>query len=371
MKILVTGGAGFIGSYICTALLKKGYQVIVLDNLDPQIHGENAGWPSYMPDGTENHKGDVRDRELLRKLLMKSDAVIHLAAAVGVGQSMYKIEHYCSVNVMGTAILLEELIPLKDRIKKLIVASSMSIYGEGAYENKEGQIIYPASRSIRDLQAGQWELKNQKGELLKPVPTAESKPLKPDSIYAVNKRDQEEMCLAFGRAYGLPAVAFRMFNVYGANQALSNPYTGVAAIFSSMLLKNKSPLVFEDGNQRRDFVHAEDVARAYVLALEKPEADGLALNLGSGQSISVNEIAQILAKAMQKNIAPEVTGKYRDGDIRHCFADISLLRATLGWEPEHVFETSVHEMLKWVLSQTDVKIIGDSFDELKKLGLLK
>jgi len=371
MRVLVTGGAGFIGSYVCEALLARSHQVLVLDNLDPQIHGEHASWPSYMPEGTENHVGDVRDRELVRSLLARSDAVIHLAAAVGVGQSMYKIEHYCSVSVIGTAILLEEMIPFRQRIKKLIVASSMSIYGEGAYRNVEGQIAYPASRSISQLKEGRWEPSDAFGRTLTPIPTPETKPLKPDSIYAVNKRDQEEMCLTFGRAYGIPSVALRMFNVYGARQALSNPYTGVVAIFCSCLLQNRSPIIFEDGEQRRDFVHVEDVARAYALALENDGANGLSLNLGSGQSISVNEIAKLLATAMGKPCHPEIAGKYRDGDIRHCFADVSLIKDKLGWTPQYEFQSGIGTVLRWVLSQTDVKYMGDSYAELKALGLLK
>lgn len=371
MNILVTGGAGFIGSYVCEALLERGHHVIVLDNLDPQVHGENPGWPTYMPAGTENVIGDIRNRELVRGLLRRSDAVIHLAAAVGVGQSMYKIEHYCSVNVVGTAILLEEMIPLRQQIKKLIVASSMSVYGEGAYRDAAGNIVTPASRSISQLKEGRWEPTDGDGRPLTPVPTPETKALKPDSIYAVNKRDQEEMCLAFGRAYGMPAVAFRMFNVYGARQALSNPYTGVAAIFSSRLLQNQPPIVFEDGNQRRDFVHVEDVARGYAMAVENGGADGLAVNLGSGHSISVNEIAATLAEAMHKPCRPEISGKYRDGDIRHCFADITRIKNTLGWTPRHDFASGVGTLLRWVLSQTDVKIAGDSYAELKTLGLLK
>ena len=345
--------------------------MIALDNLDPQIHGENARWPSYMPAGTQNCIGDVRDRSLVRRLLADADAVIHLAAAVGVGQSMYKIEHYCSVAVMGTAILLEEMIPLRERIKKLIVASSMSIYGEGAYRDAAGCPVVPASRSIEQLKAGQWEPTDAAGRPLAPLPTPESKPLKPDSIYAVTKRDQEEMCLAFGRAYGIPAVAFRMFNVYGARQALSNPYTGVVAIFCGRMLQNLPPIVFEDGEQRRDFVHVEDVARAYALALENDGGDGLALNLGSGKSISVNEIARTLAATMGKSCRTEVPGKYRDGDIRHCFADIGLIKNKLGWTPKFEFRSGVDIVLRWVLSQTDVKTIGDSYAELKALGLLK
>jgi dTDP-L-rhamnose 4-epimerase len=371
MKILVTGGAGFIGSYVCEALLKNKHEVVVLDNLDPQIHGENAVWPIYMPNGTINHIGDVRDRMLVRKLLQDCDAVIHLAAAVGVGQSMYKIEHYCSVSVIGTAILLEELIPIKHKIKKIIVASSMSIYGEGAYKNVNGEMVYPSSRSLEQLRNSVFEIYDTNNLLLTPVGTPEDKPLKPESIYAVNKRDQEEMCLAFGRAYNIPTVAFRMFNVFGARQALSNPYTGVAAIFSSKLLQNQSPVVFEDGKQMRDFVHVDDVARAYVMALENDGADGLALNLGSGYSLNVIEIANTLSQIMGKNISPEISNKYRDGDIRNCFADISLIKEKLGWSPEYNFKNGAHTLLSWVLSQTDVKFIGDSYEELKKLGLLK
>jgi dTDP-L-rhamnose 4-epimerase len=371
MNVLVTGGAGFIGSYICEQLVNKGHQVIVLDNLDPQIHGENPSWPDYMPNGTENHYGDVRDRKIMRELICRSDAIIHLAAAVGVGQSMYKIEHYCSVSVIGTAILLEEVLRVKDQIHKLIIASSMSIYGEGAYKNLNDQVVYPGSRNLEQLKSGEWELKDDSGKLLKPIPVTEEKPLKPDSIYAVNKRDQEEMCHAFGRAYEIPTVAFRMFNVFGARQALGNPYTGVVAIFCNKLLKNESPLIFEDGNQKRDFVHVEDVARAYLMALENDDANGYSLNLGSGKSISVKEIAERLSKIMNKNIEPTITNNYRDGDIRHCFGDISLIKEKLGWEPQYDFENGVHTLLEWVLSQTDVETIGDSYQELKEMGLLK
>lgn len=371
MNVLVTGGAGFIGSYICEQLLKNKHHVIVLDNLDPQIHGENSKWPAYMPAGTENYIGDVRDRELVRKLITKSDAVIHLAAAVGVGQSMYKIEHYCSVSVMGTAILLEEILAQKDRIKKIIVASSMSIYGEGEYINTKGAIVYPPSRPLWQLKKGQWELIDVDGSILRPAPVKESKPLKPDSIYAINKRDQEEMCLAFGRAYEIPTVAFRMFNVFGARQALNNPYTGVVAIFSNKLIQDQAPMVFEDGNQMRDFVHVEDVARAYAMALESDAVNGLSMNLGSGTNISVLEIAKTLAKVIGKDIEPILTGKYRDGDIRHCFSDISLIKEKLGWAPKYNFENGIGTLVEWLMSQTDVKSSQDSYLELKKMGLLK
>ncbi|MCE2787671.1 MAG: NAD-dependent epimerase/dehydratase family protein [Bacteroidota bacterium] len=372
MNILVTGGAGFIGSYICKALLKKGHHVMVLDNLDPQIHGEHAQWPYYMPEGTENYIGDVRDRELVRQLLAKSDAVIHLAAAVGVGQSMYKIEHYCSVSVMGTAILLEEIIPIREKIRKIIVASSMSIYGEGLYRKKSGELVMnPSTRPLAQMEAGNWELQGDNHEELIPVPVTEDKPLKPESIYAVNKRDQEEMVLAFGKAYKIPSVAFRMFNVYGAYQALNNPYTGVAAIFSNKLLNDEQPMVFEDGKQRRDFVHVEDVANAYALAIENNGGDGLAMNLGSGRSISISEIATCLAAILGKEIKPIVTHKFRDGDIRNCFADISLIKSKLGWEPKWEFEEGVKTMTDWLISEKDNAQKTDSVEELKKMGLLK
>ena len=372
MNILVTGGAGFIGSYVCKALLKKGHHIIILDNLDPQIHGENAKWPKYMPTGTENYIGDVRDRELVRKLLAKTDAIIHLAAAVGVGQSMYKIEHYCSVSVMGTAILLEEIIPVKDQIKKIIVASSMSIYGEGLYKKHNGEIVMnPKTRPAVQMEKVEWELHDESGIEMHPLPTTEEKPLKPESIYAVNKRDQEEMILSFGKAYKIPSVAFRMFNVYGAYQALNNPYTGVAAIFSNKLLNDEQPLVFEDGKQRRDFVHVEDVANAYALAIENNGGDGLAMNLGSGRSISVSEIATSLSTILGKDIQPLITNKFRDGDIRNCFADITLIKEKLGWTPKWKFEDGVKTMTDWLISEKENALKVDSLDELKKMGLVK
>ena len=309
MKVLVTGGAGFIGSYICEKLLKNGHKVFVIDNLDPQIHGANASWPKYMPNGTKNYVGDIRDRELLKKILKKVDAIIHLAASVGVGQSMYKIEHYCSNSVLGTAILLEEVLNVRENIRKLIVASSMSVYGEGSYNDKLGNIVYPFARNTNQLKDKRWEIYSN-GYELKPIPVEETKPLSPDSIYAINKRDQEEMCLTFGKAYNIPAVAFRMFNVFGARQALSNPYTGVIAIFCNKLMNNESPIIFEDGNQLRDFIHVDDVSRAYVMALESSNLDGLSVNLGSGQKITIKKIAESLTKILNKDFNPVIEGKY-------------------------------------------------------------
>jgi dTDP-L-rhamnose 4-epimerase len=370
MKVLVTGGAGFIGSYVCRQLLRDGHEVVILDNLDPQIH-PSGEWPDYLPQGVEKYLGDVRDRSLLSTLLDNADAVIHLAAAVGVGQSMYAVEHYTSVSVLGTAILLEEIIQRKESIRKLIVASSMSIYGEGLYETRDRITVDPPSRERSQLEQKQWELSDTDGHPLHPIPTSEDKKITPESIYAINKRDQEEMCLVIGKAYNIPTVAFRMFNVYGPFQALSNPYTGVAAIFSARLLGNQSPLIFEDGHQKRDFVYAEDVARAYAMALTSSAADGKALNLGSGQSITILEIAETIARLMQKDIAPTVTSNFREGDIRHCFADITQIKTLLGWEPEFTFEQGMQKLIGWLSTQNEQNDVAKAHEELLKKGLLK
>ncbi len=370
MKVLVTRGAGFIGSYVCKQLLNDNHEVVILDNLDPQIHNYK-GWPDYLPQNIEKHHGDVRDREMLGSLLNDCDAVIHLAASVGVGQSMYEIERYCSVSVMGTAILLEELIKRKDKIKKLIVASSMSIYGEGLYQTKNGDDFFPKSRKLVQLSEKKWELFDDNDDVLLPIATKEDKKLMPESIYAINKRDQEEMCLVIGKAYGIPTVAFRMFNVFGPFQALSNPYTGVAAIFSSKLLKDEQPMIFEDGNQRRDFIYAEDVARAYSMALTNSDADGLALNLGSGESITIKQIAKTIADLMGKKIDTIITENFREGDVRHCFADISLIKKILKWEPKFTFEKGMENLIQWLLTHTIDKDVKSAFDELKNNGLLK
>lgn len=372
MKVLVTGGAGFIGSYVCEALVQRGHDVRILDNLDPQVHGSARHWPSYLPGNVGKMLGDVRDRAVLGEALNDREAVIHLAAAVGVGQSMYEIERYSSVNVIGTAVLLEEIIKRKTRVSKLLVASSMSVYGEGAYRAMDGSRVAPVSRSLAQLSRGQWEMQDDSGHLLLPMATREDKPLQPQSVYAINKRDQEEMCLSVGKAYGIPTIALRMFNVYGPRQALSNPYTGVVAIFSSRLLNRQPPLIFEDGRQLRDFVHVEDVAQAYVSALESgQEVDGLALNVGSGCSVSVLEIAQLLAEHMDVAIAPLTTGRYRDGDVRHCFGDIGLIQQKLGWKPKWDFNEGVACLLRWLQEQKAEDKVSGAYLELERRGLVK
>jgi dTDP-L-rhamnose 4-epimerase len=370
LKVLVTGGAGFIGSHTIDCLLERGHSVRVLDALVEQAHGKKEAPPSYLDHRAELIVGRVEDQAVVSRALEGVDSVIHLASAVGVGQSMYQIVDYCTTNVLGTANLLQTIIDKKLNLKSLVVASSMSAYGEGRYRTADGRLINPQIRKEAQLARGDWELRDGNGETLQPVPTDENKPLNPTSVYAINKRDQEEMCLSVGSAYGIPTTALRLFNVYGSRQALSNPYTGVAAIFCARLLNHQPPLIFEDGLQKRDFVHVPDVARAFVSAAEKP-APGEAINIGSGDTVSVAEIAEILSLEMKKNIPPQVLSKYRRGDIRHCFADISKAHRLLGWQPSRSFRQGVPELVEWVQTQRDVRDgIDGAWNELEQRGLL-
>ncbi len=361
--ILVTGGAGFIGSHLADALLERGHRVRVLDALVEQVHG-GTEWPDYLADDVELIVGDVRDRGLVAEALDGADAVVHLAARVGVGQSMYELDEYVSANSHGTAVLLQALV---DRpVRKLVVASSMSIYGEGLYTPEPA-----VERSRSDLEARRWEPRGAGGEQLAPLPTPETKECSNSSVYALTKYDQERLCLVYGAAYGVPTVALRFFNVYGPRQALSNPYTGVLAIFASRLLNGKPPLVYEDGQQRRDFVHVADVARACMLALEQDGADGLAVNVGSGRSVTVEEIARKLAAVLGIEIEPELTGRYRAGDIRHCFADIARARRLLGFEPRVTLEDGMRELAEWLRTQTADDRVDQATAELTARGLAR
>lgn len=367
-KILITGGAGFIGSHLCDYLVDKGHSVRVLDNLDKQVHGDNTKWPSYLNNEIELVKGDIRDKNIIGKVLKGIDYVFHLAARVGVGQSMYEIKDYTDVNNIGTANLLEEII--KNPVEKLVVASSMSIYGEGYYKNKTGMTFSGWERSVNDLKKGIWELVDTNGEIVEPVPTPEEKDASLASVYALSKFDQERLCLIIGRAYSIPVTALRFFNVYGTRQSLSNPYTGVLAIFASRYLNEKSPLIFEDGKQKRDFVNVKDVARACMLAAVNNEADGEVFNIGSGNSYSVNEIASLLAKAINKeHIRAEINYKYRAGDIRHCFADISKAKKILGFVPQVNISDGLQELADWLKSQFAVDSVDFAKGELEKRGL--
>ena len=366
-RVLITGGAGFIGAHLAAELLEAGCAVRVLDNLDPQVHPEQRR-PHYLSNEAEFIFGDVRSFDTVRDALQGVDAVCHLAAAVGVGQSMYEIERYTAVNDLGTAVLLEAIIA--SDVRRLLIASSMSIYGEGLARGPDG-VCDPPQRRIDRLRAGRWELETDTGDLLEPVPTPETKAPVLGSIYALNKYNQERMCLIFGQAYGIDVVATRFFNVYGPHQALSNPYTGVLAIFGARLLNRKAPLVFEDGMQRRDFVHVRDVASACRLALETPAAAGQVINIGSGQSRTVLDVARLLAQATgHEDVAPECTGKYRVGDIRHCFADISLAQRLLGFAPRVDFTDGLAELAEWLSMQIAVDRVDQATDELARRGLV-
>jgi dTDP-L-rhamnose 4-epimerase len=367
-RVLITGGAGFIGSHLADELLGSGYDVRVLDCLSPQVHGPSMERPSYLDADIELRVGDVRDREAVKRALRGVDAVYHFAAKVGVGQSMYQIVDYTAVNNEGTAVLLESLV--EQPVERLIVASSMSIYGEGLYREPDGTLVSGLERPLAQLKAKDWELRNPRGQILSPVATPESKQPALASVYALSKYDQERLCLITGRAYKIPTVAMRFFNVYGTRQALSNPYTGVLAIFASQLLNDLPPIVFEDGGQQRDFVNVADVAQACRLALEVPEAAGQVFNVGSGTQTNVRDIAERLGRVLNKeHVEPEVTEQYRIGDIRHCFADISHAKHVLGYEPKVEFEQGLLELSEWLQSQIAVSRADQARSELKLRGL--
>jgi dTDP-L-rhamnose 4-epimerase len=368
MRVLVTGGAGFIGSHLVDRLLADGAEVRILDSLDPQVHD---GRPGYLAEEAELLVGDVRDRDAVDRALRDVDRVVHLAAAVGVGQSMYEIERYTSVNAIGAAVLLERLLEVRDRIEKVVVASSMSIYGEGLYRcAQEGVEVAPEPRPGAQLAARRWELVCPScGAELEPLPTPETKPLQPMSVYAVGKRDHEELTLAVGRAYGVPATALRFFNTYGPRQALSNPYTGVAAIFAARLLNDRPPIVFEDGRQSRDFVHVQDVAAAVLAALQPGAGDGAAVNVAAGTRVTVAQVASILAAALGVGIEPEIRNEFRAGDIRHCVGDTSRAAELLGWSAQVAFDEGMRELAEWLASQNAVDHADEAAAALAERGL--
>jgi len=367
-SILITGGAGFIGRFVCEELLRRGNRVRVLDSLIPQVHGD-VERPPLLPQDAELIRGDVRDGDAVARALKGIDSVVHLAAEVGVGQSMYEVERYTSVNDVGTAVLFERLID--NPVRRVVTASSMSIYGEGLYENADGEPVQDAERkTLKDGQAN-WEPLDDQGRPLTPVATPEWKRPNLASIYALNKYVQERTTHIMAKPYGIEGVCLRLFNVYGPGQALSNPYTGVLAIFASRLLNGQQPMIFEDGEQRRDFVHVTDVARAFSDALELPQAAGETFNIGSGQDRSVTEVANALAEAMGKNdIEPEIVGKGRIGDIRHCFCDTSKAADAIGFRARKDFGEGLAELAEWVAEQTAEDRVSEARAELEKRGLV-
>jgi dTDP-L-rhamnose 4-epimerase len=367
-KVLITGGAGFIGSHLADELLARGYRVRVLDSLDPQVHGEQRRRPAYLARDVELVVGDVTDPAKVQEALHDVDAVYHFAAAVGVGQSMYEVAHYTRVNNLGTAVLLEELV--RKPVQRLVVASSMSLYGEGLYRSDSGVPRTVGERSMEQLKAGRWEFTGDDGNLLQPMPTPESKQPALASVYALSKFDQERLCLMIGKAYGIPTVALRFFNAYGPRQALSNPYTGVLAIFAARLLNDNPPAIYEDGLQQRDFISVHDLALACRLALETPGIAGEVFNVGSGAPHTVRDIAAKLARVVGKeNIQPQILGKYRVGDIRHCFADISKAQRVLGFTPQVRLEDGLVELASWLASQAAVDRVAQASAELSARGL--
>jgi dTDP-L-rhamnose 4-epimerase len=368
-KILILGGAGFVGSHTADALLQQGHSVTVFDSLNEQVHAD--GFPSYLAPEVEFIQGDVRNLDALKKVVPKVDAIYHLAAAVGVGQSMYEISGYTGTNIQGTANLLQAILDTRSAPEKLVVASSMSIYGEGRYACPTCGPVAPPARSINQLKEKAWELRCPScNKALTPSPTDEEKPLQCTSIYALNKKAQEEMVLIFGQTYGIPSVAFRYFNIYGPRQALSNPYTGVAAIFASRLLNRKAPVVFEDGMQMRDFVNVRDIVQANLLALNSSGADGMALNVGSGQPVNIAQVGNEIARMLGADIQPKIAGTYRAGDIRHCYADISKIASALGYAPQVTFREGVAELVAWLESQQAHDHTEEALHQLTARGLV-
>ncbi len=371
MKILVTGGAGFIGSHIVDRLIEEGHSVRVFDCLEDQVHQGKK--PDYLNNEAEYIFADVRNKEKLRKALKGIEVVFHEAAQVGDGQSMYEIEKYISHNCDGTAVLLDILVNSKHSVEKFIVASSMSIYGEGAYRCKKCDIVYPGLRAESQLKKKQWEMTCPHCQaVIERIPTPEEKPTNPTSVYSLSKRFQEDICLQIGKAYNIPTVAFRYFNAFGPRQSLSNPYTGVAAIFLSRVKNNNPPIVYEDGGQSRDFIYVSDIARANILAMNDARADYEVFNLGTGIPQTILGIANtiIALSGKQRKVAPEVLAHYRTGDIRHCYADTTKIAKKLGFKPAISFIDGMRKLMEWSNSQKAKDMSEKAQKELSKRGLV-
>ena len=370
MKILVTGGAGFIGSFIVDELIQKGYSVRIFDNLDPQVHAGGKR-PKWLNKNAQFIQGDVRDYDALRKAMENMDVVFHHAAAVGVGQSQYQIKHYIDVNTGGTANLMDILVNHKNSIQKVIVAASMSSYGEGTYLCETDGLVRPNQRPEERMQQGLWEqICPICQREIKPVPITEKDRQNINSIYALTKKDQEDIVMTIGTAYKIPSVALRFFNVYGPRQSLSNPYTGVAAIFMSRIKNDHQPIVYEDGLQSRDLISVHDLVQANIMAMEKEEANYKIFNVGVQNPISILEIAKVLASLYDKDIQPGVQNKYRKGDIRHCFADITKIKEVLGWKPRISFEEGMKELIEWAHEEEAEDKFDSALQELKDKGLV-
>jgi dTDP-L-rhamnose 4-epimerase len=366
---LVTGGAGFIGSHLVDALLARGERVRVLDNLDPLAHAD--GTPAHLATDAEFIRGDLRDRAVVERVLDGVEQVFHLGGVVGNGESMVNVRRAVDHNAGGTATLLEAVIARRERIRRLVAASSMVVYGEGSYRCAEHGLVHPPLRTDAQLRRREWELRCPAcGAVVEPAPTPEDAPLRPTSVYGITKRDQEELVLVLGRAYGIEAVALRYLNVYGPRQALANPYTGVAAIFAARVLNGRRPLVFEDGRQLRDLVHVSDAVRATIAAMEAPDAPGHAINVATGRRVRIGELAVRIVAALGSGLEPLVSGEFRAGDIRHCFADVTAARELLGFEARTTLEEGLPELAAWVATAGASERGDEALADLRARGLV-
>ncbi len=374
-KILVTGGAGFIGSHLVDKLIdQKGYEVSIIDTLEEQVHGKRDHPPDYLNKSAKFHRGSVTDYKKLEDLVGESDVVFHLAAMVGVGQSMYNIKKYVDNNILGLANLLDILVNSPHNVKKVILASSNTVYGEGKCHCDSCGVVFPKLRSLNQLKHKEWELSCPNcGSKVKPLLTDEDSPLNPSSIYAFSKQAQEKMGLMIGNTYGINTTVLRFFLTYGTRQALSNPYTGVCAIFSTRALTGKPPIIFEDGNSSRDFINVNDVCQALTLAIEKNAANGEVFNVGTSIPITIREVAEIITRKISPDLKPIFNQQYRIGDIRHCIADISKIKNKLGYRPLITFKKGIDDLIEWIKPQA--KYIKETseivLDKLKEKGLLK
>ncbi len=370
MNILVTGGAGFIGSFIVDELIRRGHDVTIFDNLDMQIHPDGHP-PDYLNTHARFVQGDVRDYDAFHQVVREAEVIFHEAATVGVGQSQYEIKKYVDVNVGGTANLLDILVNHTHQVRKVMVAASMSSYGEGLYACDEHGPVRSGLRTEEQMAARDWEQHCPVCQVeIKPVPTPETAYQYTSSIYAQTKKDQEDMVLNIGRTYNLPVVALRYFNAYGPRQSLSNPYTGVMAIFISRLKNDQPPVIYEDGLQTRDFVSVHDIVQANILAMERDDANYEVFNVGGGNPMTIRDISLHTARLLRKHIEPQITMKFRKGDIRHCISDISRIQQKLDYEPQIAFDDGLKEVIEWSDGAHAKDLFEDATRELRDKGLV-
>ncbi|MCB1850351.1 MAG: GDP-mannose 4,6-dehydratase [Gammaproteobacteria bacterium] len=370
MKILITGGAGFIGSHTADALIKLGHEVKILDLLDPQIHGKSGRFPGYLNPAVECIFGDVRNLSTVTEALQGVEAIYHFAALTGVGQSMYDMRSYVDTNCTGTATLLEAIIKRDLPVKRLVLSSSRAVYGEGSHLCRTHGEIYPELRRREDLEKGQFDcICPHCGELLQTVPTQENRPLKPISVYAWTKAQQEQQCLYVANTFQLPVTVLRFFNVYGSRQSLQNPYTGVVSIFYSRILADQPVYLYEHGKPSRDFVHISDVVQANTLALSSEVPSGTAINVGSGVDVTIRDVAEALQRATGRTAKILDRGEFRVGDIHSCTADLSLAQQLLGYSPNIPLTEGIQEFVDWASTEQSIDLYDQALKELQRHGL--